>query len=96
MRELATRTAVGIILILIALASALLGGTVFAVLVALMATVMYLEWSRIVRDWGFLWQFYGFVYCLMPAVALLWIRERDAVRFSALVATLVITDSKRF
>ena len=39
MSELATRTAVGIILIGIALASALFGGTVFAVLVALIAIV---------------------------------------------------------
>jgi phosphatidate cytidylyltransferase len=76
MRELATRTAVGIILILIALASALFGGTVFAVLVALIATIMYLEWSRMVGHWGLGWRIYGFFYCLLPAVALLWIRER--------------------
>lgn len=76
MRELATRTAVGIILILIALASALFGGTVFAVLVALIATIMYLEWSRMVSHWGLGWRIYGFIYCLLPAVALLWIRER--------------------
>lgn len=76
MRELATRTAVGIILILIALASALFGGTVFAVLVALIATIMYLEWSRMVGHWGLDWRIYGFIYCLLPAVALLWIRER--------------------
>ena len=76
MNELATRTAVGIILISIALASALLGGTVFAVLVALIATIMYLEWSRMVGRWGFLWRLYGFIYCLLPAVALLWIRAR--------------------
>ena len=76
MRELATRTAVGILLILIALASALFGGTVFAVLVALIATIMYLEWSRMVGHWGPEWRIYGFFYCLLPAVALLWIRER--------------------
>lgn len=76
MRELATRTAVGIILILVALASALFGGTVFAVLVALIATIMYLEWSRMVGHWGLSWRIYGFLYCLLPAVALLWIRER--------------------
>lgn len=76
MRELATRTAVGIILILVALASALFGGTVFAVLVAMIATIMYLEWSRMVGHWGLSWRIYGFVYCLVPAVALLWIRER--------------------
>ena len=76
MNELATRTAVGIIMILIALASALLGGTVFAVLVALIATIMYLEWSRMVGHWGVSWRIYGFFYCLLPALALLWIRER--------------------
>jgi phosphatidate cytidylyltransferase len=76
MRELATRTAVGIILMLIALASALFGGTVFAVLVALIATVMYLEWSKMLGHWGLSWRIYGFFYCLLPAVALLWIRER--------------------
>jgi phosphatidate cytidylyltransferase len=76
MNELATRTAVGIILVAIALASALLGGTIFAVLVALIATVMYIEWSRMVGKWGFGWRLYGFIYCLLPAISLLWIRER--------------------
>ncbi|MCL6697468.1 phosphatidate cytidylyltransferase [Sphingomonas sp. NSE70-1] len=76
MSELATRTAVGIILIGIALASALFGGTVFAVLVALIATVMYVEWTRIVDTWGLGWKILGFFYCLLPAVSLLWIRER--------------------
>lgn len=76
MTELATRTAVGIILIAIALASALFGGTVFAVLVALIATIMYVEWSRMVGHWGPNWKLYGFAYCLLPAVSLLWIRER--------------------
>ncbi len=76
MRELATRTAVGIILIAIALVEALLGGWPFAVLVALVATIMYIEWNRMVGKWGFNWKLYGFVYCLLPAVSLLWIRER--------------------
>ena len=76
MRELATRTAVGIILIVIALASALFGGTVFAILVALIATIMYVEWSRMVGQWGFAWKLFGFFYCLLPAISLLWIRER--------------------
>ena len=76
MNELLTRTVVGVILIVVALASALLGGTVFAVLVALIATVMYVEWTRMVGKWGLGWKVYGFFYCLLPAVALLWIRER--------------------
>ena len=76
MNELATRTAVGIILIAIALASAVLGGTPFAILIAAIATIMYIEWSRMVRSWGIGWKMLGFVYCLIPAVSLLWIRER--------------------
>jgi phosphatidate cytidylyltransferase len=61
MTELATRSAVGIVLIAIALCSAVFGGTVFAVLVALIATVMYVEWSRMVGRWGWMWKAYGFV-----------------------------------
>ena len=76
MRELATRTAVGIILIAIALVEALLGGWPFAILVAAIATIMYFEWTRMVGKWGFAWKAYGFVYCLLPALSLLWIRER--------------------
>ena len=76
MRELVTRTAVGAILIAIALVEALLGGWPFAILVAAIATIMYLEWSRMVGKWGFGWRLFGFVYCLLPAISLLWIRER--------------------
>ena len=76
MRELATRTAVGIILIAIALVEAVLGGWPFAVLVAAIATIMYLEWTRMVGSWGLTWKLYGFAYCLLPAISLLWIRER--------------------
>lgn len=76
MNELLTRTVVGAILIAVALASALFGGTAFAVLVALIATIMYIEWSRMIGRWGFNWRVLGFFYCLLPAVSLLWIRER--------------------
>jgi len=78
MRELATRTAVGIILIVVALASAVLGGWTFAILVGVIATVMYIEWSGIVAKWGLGWKALGFVYCLLPAISLLWIRDRAA------------------
>ena len=76
MKELATRTAVGIILIVIALVEALLGGWPFAILVAAVATIMYLEWSRMLASWGLGWKLLGFIYCLLPAISLLWIRER--------------------
>jgi len=54
----------------------LLGGGPFAILVAAIATIMYVEWIRMVGKWGFAWKAYGFVYCLLPALSLLWIRER--------------------
>jgi phosphatidate cytidylyltransferase len=76
MNDLLTRTVVGVILIAVALASALFGGTIFAVLVALIATIMYVEWSRMVGKWGLGWKVFGFFYCLVPAISLLWIRER--------------------
>jgi phosphatidate cytidylyltransferase len=76
MRELATRSAVGIVLIGVALATTFLGGTAFAVMVALVATIMYLEWTRMLASWGVAWKIYGFFYCLLPAVSLLWIREQ--------------------
>ena len=68
MRELATRTAVGVILIAIALVEALLGGWPFAILVAAIATIMYLEWWRMVGKWGLGWKLFGFVYCMCVAV----------------------------
>lgn len=76
MRELATRTAVGIILIAIALVSSIFGGWAFALLVALMATIMYVEWSHMVGKWGWQWMVFGFLYCLLPAASLLWIRQQ--------------------
>lgn len=76
MRELATRTAVGLILIVIALGAALAGGWAFALLVAAAATIMYFEWSRMLAGWGIGWKLVGFAYCLLPALSLLWIRER--------------------
>lgn len=80
MSDLAKRTIVGVILIAVALGLAVLGGTPFAVMVALVATVMYVEWTRIVQGWGLTWKLFGFVYCLLPALALLWIRERAGVQ----------------
>lgn len=95
MNELATRTAVGLILIAIALVEAYLGGWPFAVLVALMASIMYFEWFRIVGNWGPKWRVFGFLYCLLPAVSLLWIRERASLEgigshFDLLVWVFVI------
>ena len=76
MNELAVRTMTGLILIAAALIGAMVGGTVFAVLVAAAATAMFWEWTRITRGWGVLWYMGGFFYAVLPALALLWVRER--------------------
>jgi len=78
MNELGKRTVVGLLLIALALGLATLGGLPFAILVALVATGMYVEWTRMVSGWALRWKFVGFTYCLLPALALLWIRERAA------------------
>ena len=76
MSELVKRSLVGIFLIALALALAGLGGWPFALFVAVAATIMYVEWNRIVKGWGLAWKLFGFLYCLAPALSLLWIRER--------------------
>ena len=76
MSEVALRSVAGIAMILVALTAEWFGGTVFAVLVAAAATLMYYEWSRLVRGWGLEWHIGGFLYALIPALALLWVRER--------------------
>src|SRR5206468_5234835 len=74
--ELWVRTLTGVLLIAAALAAAAFGGTLFAVLVAAIATAMFYEWTRLVRGWGPIWYMSGFFYALIPALSLLWIRER--------------------
>lgn len=76
MNELAVRIVSGVIMIGIALAAALQGGDFFALLVAAAATAMFWEWWMLTRSWGPRWTVAGFVYALLPAIALLWIRER--------------------
>ena len=91
MSELAVRTATGLLLIAAALLAAVQGGNVLAVLVAAIATLMFYEWTRIVRGWGAAWYISGFVYALMPALALLWIRERDAHGLALLIWAFIVT-----
>jgi phosphatidate cytidylyltransferase len=75
--ELLLRSLTGIVLIAAALLAAVHGGNLFAVIVAAIATVMFYEWTRLVRGWGIVWYASGFFYALLPALSLLWIRERD-------------------
>jgi phosphatidate cytidylyltransferase len=75
--ELTIRILSAVAMIAVALMAAVVGGYTFAVLAAAVATGMFYEWLRIVRGWGAGWAIGGFLYCLAPALALLWIRDRS-------------------
>jgi phosphatidate cytidylyltransferase len=91
MNELAIRALTGLILIAIALIAAVQGGYVLAVLVAAIATLMFYEWTRMTKGWGAGWYLSGLVYALLPALALLWIRERDTHGLALLIWTFIVT-----
>ena len=91
MSELAVRTLTGAIMIVAALLAAYVGGYLFAIAVAAIATMMFYEWTRIVAGWGAAWYLSGFVYALLPALALLWVRERDAHGLDLLIWMFIVT-----
>ena len=91
MNELTVRTLTGVVLIAAALLAAVNGGNILAVLVAAVATLMFYEWTRLVRGWGAAWYISGFFYALLPALALLWIRERDAHGVALLIWSFIVT-----
>jgi phosphatidate cytidylyltransferase len=91
LNELATRTLTGAILVCIALLAAYAGDDIFALLVAAVATAMFYEWTRMVRGWGLGWYVSGFLYALLPALALLWIRERADHGFELLIWVFIVT-----
>jgi phosphatidate cytidylyltransferase len=91
MNDLLIRSVAGVVLILLALGTALLGSYYFAVFVALAAVIMFYEWRRLVAGWGPGWVAAGFVYALLPALALLWIRERDPLGLYLLVWVFIVT-----
>ncbi len=76
MSELPVRTITSLVMILIALAATLQGGYSFAVLAAAAATAVFYEWTRIARGWGAGWFIAGFLYALVAALSVLWIRDR--------------------
>jgi len=90
-KELLVRTLTGVLLIAAALLAAIQGGNVFAYAVAAIATAMFYEWTRIARGWGAGWQVGGFVYAVLPALALLWVRERDAHGLQLLLWIFLVT-----
>ena len=91
MNELAVRSATGLVLIAAALLAAVQGGDIFAFVVAAIATAMFYEWTRLVRGWNPLWYVGGFAYALLPALALLWIRERDVQGLELLMWVFIVT-----
>ncbi len=91
MSELTVRTATGLLLIAVALVAAAVGGTVLACFVGAIAALMFYEWTRITRGWGPTWYVSGFFYALSPALALLWIRERDAQGLELLLWAFIVT-----
>ena len=91
MNELLVRIISGVIMIAVALGAAVEGGGLFAIFVAAIMTVMYYEWRQITRNWGLNWAVAGFVYCLLPAVALLWVRGWDDGRLNLLLWVFIVT-----
>ena len=91
MNELFVRTFSAVAMMLIAVAAALQGGYYFAVLAAAAATAIYYEWTRIVHGWGAAWYLSGFAYALVPALALLWIRDRADHGLALLLWVFVVT-----
>jgi phosphatidate cytidylyltransferase len=91
MNELLIRSLAGFVLILLALGAAFLGGYTFAILTALAAVMIFYEWRRLVAGWGFAWKAAGFVYALMPALALLWIRDRAPQGLELLLWVFIVT-----
>jgi phosphatidate cytidylyltransferase len=89
--ELLVRTVTGIVLIAATLLAAVQGGNLFALVVAAIATAMFYEWTRLVRGWGPAWYASGFIYALLPALSLLWIRERDEHGLYLLIWVFIVT-----
>jgi phosphatidate cytidylyltransferase len=91
MSELLVRSLAGLVLVIVALGAALVGGYPFAILVALASVIMFHEWRRIVAGWGFGWKAAGFIYALIPALALLWIRDRAPQGFELVIWVFLVT-----
>lgn len=91
MSELATRTVTGLLLVALTIFATVQGGMLFAIFVALVATGVYWEWMRIVRNWNFLWKVGGFFFALIPAIALLWVRDRSFSGLELVVWIYIVT-----
>jgi phosphatidate cytidylyltransferase len=90
MSELVVRTATGVVMVVVALFAAMQGGYAFAVLAAAAATAVFFEWTRLVKGWGAAWYVAGFVYALLSALALLWIRDRADKGFDLVLWVFIL------
>lgn len=91
MNDLLLRSLAGVVMIMVALGASLIGGTTFAVVVAAIAVIMFYEWRRMLAGWGFGWQVAGFFYALIPALALLWVRDRAPQGLEVLIWVFIVT-----
>jgi phosphatidate cytidylyltransferase len=91
MSEFAIRGLTAAALMALALMAAVVGDYYFAVLVAAIATAMFYEWTRLVRGWGIGWAIAGFFYALVPALSLLWIRDRADNGLAFLLWVFIVT-----
>ena len=91
MNELAIRSLTGVALVILALMAAYVGGLYFAVLAAAASTAIFYEWMRITKGWGLHWSVAGFLYALLAALALLWIRDRADNGLAVVVWVFIVT-----
>ena len=85
------RSLTGLALVVLALMAAYVGGTYFAVFVAAASTAIFWEWMRIAKGWGLGWAVGGFVYALIAALALLWVRDRAEDGLAVVVWIFLVT-----
>ena len=91
MNELLVRTVAALVMIAVALVAEFFGGYVFATLVAIIAGLMFVEWRRLTDGWGAGWTIAGFFYALIPALALLWLRDRAPQGLELVFWVFVVT-----
>ena len=91
MSDLRTRALSAALMIAVALGTTYVGGFLFAIFVAAAATAVYWEWSKLTKGWGVSWMLLGFVFCLVPALSLLFLRERLDVGFDIVIWVFIVT-----
>ncbi len=91
MNELLLRTLAAMVMAAVALVAAYLGGYVFAILVAVAAGAMFVEWRHLTGRWGPGWMIAGFAYALLPALALLWLRDRAPQGLELILWVFIVT-----